>query len=79
MDGPGIAVFHGAFDGAVIDRSTDAFNEILDRQRAAGLVSGDHFAKPGCQRPDLGRPGQAGRRALRHAGGNGWTMYLPHS
>ena len=51
MDGPGIAVFHGAFDGAVIDRSTDAFNEILDRQRAAGLVSGDHFAKPGANNP----------------------------
>ena len=46
MDGPGIAAFQGAFDGAVIDRATAAFNEPLDGQRAADLVSGDHFAKP---------------------------------
>jgi len=47
MDGPGIAVFQGAFAGAVVDQATDAFNQMLDRQRAAGVVSGDHFAKPG--------------------------------
>jgi ectoine hydroxylase-related dioxygenase (phytanoyl-CoA dioxygenase family) len=47
MDRPGIAVFLGAFDGAVIDRATDAFSEMLGTQRAAGLVSGDHYAKPG--------------------------------
>ncbi len=51
------------------------------------------FREAGCQRPDLGRPGQAGRRApevssthpasrrraLRHPVETGPTMYLPHS
>jgi hypothetical protein len=46
MDGPGIAVFQGAFDAAVIDRATDAFNQMLGAPRAAGRQSGDHFAKP---------------------------------
>jgi ectoine hydroxylase-related dioxygenase (phytanoyl-CoA dioxygenase family) len=40
-------VFQGAFAAAVVDRATDAFHEMLSAQRAAGVTSGDHFAKPG--------------------------------
>jgi len=47
MDGPGIIVFRGAFESEVIDRATEAFNEMLAAQRAAGVTGGDHFAKPG--------------------------------
>ncbi|MFL6098695.1 MAG: phytanoyl-CoA dioxygenase family protein [Actinomycetales bacterium] len=48
MDGPGLAVFAGAFpDPAVVDRATDAFNAMIADQRASGTASGDHFAKPG--------------------------------
>ena len=46
--GPGIVVFKGAFvDTAVVDRATEAFNEIIAEQKASGAVAGDHFAKPG--------------------------------
>lgn len=47
MDGPGIAVFQGAFEPEVIDRATAEFHRILTAQKAAGVVSGDHFAQPG--------------------------------
>ena len=48
MDGPGIAVFKGAYqDTTVIDRATAAFNELIDEQKAAGVAGGDHFAPPG--------------------------------
>src|SRR3954451_4553438 len=47
LDGPGIAVFQGALAAGVVDRATDAFHEMLSAQRAAGVTSGDHFAKPG--------------------------------
>ena len=48
MDGPGIVVFAGAYeDTAVIDRATDAFNEMLAEQKARGVAGGDHFAPPG--------------------------------
>ena len=47
LDGPGIAVFSGAFDPAVVDAATRAFFALIDEQRAAGTVAGDHFAKPG--------------------------------
>ena len=46
-DGPGIVVFEGAFGAEVVDRVTDAFNRIIEEQRASGAVAGDHFAKPG--------------------------------
>ncbi len=46
-DGPGIAVFTGAFDPAVVDRATAVFLQLIDEQRRAGLESGDHFAAPG--------------------------------
>jgi ectoine hydroxylase-related dioxygenase (phytanoyl-CoA dioxygenase family) len=48
MDGPGIAVFQGAFaDTTVIDRSTEAFTALIEKQKASGVAGGDHFAPPG--------------------------------
>ncbi|MCU1605454.1 MAG: Phytanoyl-CoA dioxygenase [Modestobacter sp.] len=48
MDGPGIVVFAGAFpDTAVIDRATAVFEAMIAEQKTAGVVGGDHFAKPG--------------------------------
>jgi ectoine hydroxylase-related dioxygenase (phytanoyl-CoA dioxygenase family) len=48
MDGPGIVVFAGAFpDTAVVDRATAVFEAMIAEQKAAGVVGGDHFAKPG--------------------------------
>jgi ectoine hydroxylase-related dioxygenase (phytanoyl-CoA dioxygenase family) len=46
-DGPGIVVFKGAFDADLVDRTTDAFFDLLAAEKASGMVSGDHFAKPG--------------------------------
>ncbi|MBA6434966.1 phytanoyl-CoA dioxygenase family protein [Streptomyces sp. GMR22] len=48
LDGPGIVVFKGAFpDASVLDRATEAFTALIERERAAGAARGDHFAKPG--------------------------------
>ncbi|POX50155.1 phytanoyl-CoA dioxygenase [Streptomyces sp. Ru71] len=47
-DGPGIAVFRGAFpDPAVVDRLTAVFDALIAEQRASGRTAGDHFAPPG--------------------------------
>src|SRR3954463_11253219 len=47
-DGPGIVVFAGAFpETGVIDRATAVFEATIAEQNAAGVVGGDHFAKPG--------------------------------
>jgi ectoine hydroxylase-related dioxygenase (phytanoyl-CoA dioxygenase family) len=47
-DGPGIVVVKGAFrDTPVVDRATAVFDAMIAEQRAAGVVVGDHFAKPG--------------------------------
>jgi ectoine hydroxylase-related dioxygenase (phytanoyl-CoA dioxygenase family) len=47
-DGPGIVVLAGAFpDTAVVDRATAAFEAMIADQKAAGVVGGDHFARPG--------------------------------
>jgi ectoine hydroxylase-related dioxygenase (phytanoyl-CoA dioxygenase family) len=46
-DGPGVVVFTGAFDPAVVDRATDVFTALITEQTAAGVRGGDHFAKPG--------------------------------
>ena len=46
-DGPGIVVFRGAFADDVVDRATGIFHRMIDEQKAAGVVGGDHFAKPG--------------------------------
>src|SRR5689334_6364 len=34
-DGPGVVVVRGAFDHAVVDRATEAFEELIARQKAA--------------------------------------------
>jgi ectoine hydroxylase-related dioxygenase (phytanoyl-CoA dioxygenase family) len=47
MDGPGVVVFQGAFEPAVVDRATAVFEDLIAAQRAAGVTGGDHFAKPG--------------------------------
>jgi ectoine hydroxylase-related dioxygenase (phytanoyl-CoA dioxygenase family) len=47
MDGPGIVVFTGAFDPAVVDRATAVITALIDEQKARGVQTGDHFAEPG--------------------------------
>ena len=47
LAGPGIVVFTQAFDPAVVDRATTAFEALIAAQKASGVQSGDHFAKPG--------------------------------
>ena len=47
MDGPGIVVFRDAFAPEVVDRATAVFTAMIEDQKAAGVVGGDHFAKPG--------------------------------
>ena len=47
MDGPGVVVFTGAFAPDVVDRATEVFDQMIVEQKAAGVVGGDHFAKPG--------------------------------
>jgi ectoine hydroxylase-related dioxygenase (phytanoyl-CoA dioxygenase family) len=47
MDGPGIVVFTGAFDPAAVDRVTAVVTKLIDEQKARGVQTGDHFAKPG--------------------------------
>jgi ectoine hydroxylase-related dioxygenase (phytanoyl-CoA dioxygenase family) len=47
LDGPGIVVFRGAFDPVVVDRATAVFTTMIEEQKTAGVVAGDHFAKPG--------------------------------
>ena len=46
-DGPGVVVFEGAFDEAVLDPASVAFTELIEAQRAGGAAAGDHFGKPG--------------------------------
>ena len=47
LTGPGIVVFQQAFDPSVVDRGTEAFDALIAAQKASGVQSGDHFAKPG--------------------------------
>lgn len=46
--GPGVVVLAGAEqDHAMIDRASDLFRMLIDRQNREGTGGGDHFAKPG--------------------------------
>jgi ectoine hydroxylase-related dioxygenase (phytanoyl-CoA dioxygenase family) len=45
--GSGIVVFKHAFERAVVDAATEAFDRLITQQKATGAVTGDHFAKPG--------------------------------
>ena len=48
VEGPGVVVFAGAFpDTTAVDRATAVFEAMIADQKAAGVVGGDHFAKPG--------------------------------
>ncbi len=48
QNGPGVIVLSGAEpDTAMIDRASDIFRDLIDRQNRAGTGGGDHFAKPG--------------------------------
>jgi ectoine hydroxylase-related dioxygenase (phytanoyl-CoA dioxygenase family) len=47
LTGPGIVVVQQAFDQAVVDRATAAFEALIAAQKASGVEAGDHFAKPG--------------------------------
>lgn len=47
LDGPGIVVFKQAFAHDVVDAASEAFNRLIEQQRAAGGARGDHFAAPG--------------------------------
>ncbi|NAZ84679.1 phytanoyl-CoA dioxygenase family protein [Kineococcus indalonis] len=46
-EGPGIAVFRGAFEQDVVERASTVFRALIAEQRAAGVGGGDHFATPG--------------------------------
>ncbi|MFP3989556.1 phytanoyl-CoA dioxygenase family protein [Streptomyces sp. E11-3] len=48
LDGPGIVVLRRAFaDVAVVDRATEVFQGLIEKERATGGGRGDHFAQPG--------------------------------
>ena len=48
LEGPGIVVFQRAFaDITIVDAVTVAFNAMIAEQHSMGMVSGDHYAKPG--------------------------------
>lgn len=47
LDGPGIVVLRGAFETAVVDRATAAFEALIEEQKRTGGAAGDHFAPPG--------------------------------
>jgi hypothetical protein len=47
-EGPGVFVVKGAFaDTGAIDAASEMFRAIIAEERAAGVASGDHFAKAG--------------------------------
>ena len=39
-DGPGIAVFRGAFEHEVVDRATEVFEQVIAQEKAAGRAAG---------------------------------------
>jgi ectoine hydroxylase-related dioxygenase (phytanoyl-CoA dioxygenase family) len=45
--GPGVVVVRGAFENAVIDRASDVYFSLIDRQKQAKVDAGDHFGAPG--------------------------------
>ncbi len=46
-DGPGVLVITAAVPPDIVDRASDAFRTIIERERQAGIQAGDHYAKPG--------------------------------
>ncbi|BEJ12603.1 hypothetical protein CspHIS471_0210630 [Cutaneotrichosporon sp. HIS471] len=47
LSGPGVFVIRSAFDPAVVDRASSAFETIITSEKVAGKAGGDHFAAPG--------------------------------
>lgn len=47
LDGPGVVVVEQAFDPALVERVTEIFTDLINKETAAGNSRGDHFAKPG--------------------------------
>ncbi|MDT0465698.1 phytanoyl-CoA dioxygenase family protein [Streptomyces gibsoniae] len=48
LEGPGIVVLKGAFaDEGVVDRASEAYDALIEEERAGGAGRGDHFAAPG--------------------------------
>ena len=47
LDGPGVFAVEGMMDPEIVDRASDVYWRIIEAERAAGLYTGDHFAKPG--------------------------------
>lgn len=45
--GPGIVVLTGAFEAAVIDRVSTAYDAIIKQEKETGGPKGDHFGEPG--------------------------------
>jgi len=45
--GPGVVLLSEAFDGAVVDRVSVAFEQMIADERERGAPAGDHFAAPG--------------------------------
>ncbi|AQT79454.1 phytanoyl-CoA dioxygenase [Mycolicibacterium litorale] len=46
-DGPGVVVFTGAFEAAVVDAASGAFDALIAAQRRSGAAAGDHFGAAG--------------------------------
>ncbi|BBZ76724.1 phytanoyl-CoA dioxygenase [Mycolicibacterium anyangense] len=46
-DGPGVVVFTGAFEPAVVDAASAAFDTLITVQRGSGGTAGDHFGSAG--------------------------------
>jgi ectoine hydroxylase-related dioxygenase (phytanoyl-CoA dioxygenase family) len=63
LEGPGIVVFAGAFDPAVVDRASEVFWTLIEEQRASGATAGDHFAAPGSNDRIWGALDKFARRA----------------
>jgi ectoine hydroxylase-related dioxygenase (phytanoyl-CoA dioxygenase family) len=47
LEGPGVVVFRRAFAADVLDRVSAVFASLIEKQKAHGVQTGDHFAKPG--------------------------------
>jgi ectoine hydroxylase-related dioxygenase (phytanoyl-CoA dioxygenase family) len=47
LEGPGVFAIDGMMDPEVVDRASDVYSRIIEKEKAAGLWTGDHFAKPG--------------------------------
>jgi ectoine hydroxylase-related dioxygenase (phytanoyl-CoA dioxygenase family) len=47
LNGPGVVVFKHAFKPDVLNRAAACYDDLIRQQKAQGVQTGDHFAKPG--------------------------------